>query len=204
MKLRQGRVTGQVDFDSHTSGIVAATADVINLLTPGWVSGREYRPPTGPELVTALGATLPTDDTAAADTAQIAEFAGYVRRLRQVFELVAGGAGDVDAACEITNGLLRDSGAIPVLARHEDKPWHLHFHPLDAGWARSWAGPMTVAVATVLGSAAWDRLGVCSAPGCEAVYVDTSRNGAKKFCDTACQNRVKAAAFRERHRTAAP
>jgi predicted RNA-binding Zn ribbon-like protein len=31
------------------------------------------------------------------------------------------------------------------------------------------------------------------------VYVDTSRNGSKRFCSTACQNRVKAATFRERH-----
>jgi predicted RNA-binding Zn ribbon-like protein len=30
--------------------------------------------------------------------------------------------------------------------------------------------------------------------------VDTSRNGTKPFCTTACQNRVKAAAFRARQR----
>jgi predicted RNA-binding Zn ribbon-like protein len=28
--------------------------------------------------------------------------------------------------------------------------------------------------------------------------VDTSRNGTRRFCSTACQNRVKAALFRER------
>jgi hypothetical protein len=31
------------------------------------------------------------------------------------------------------------------------------------------------------------------------VYVDTSRNGTRRFCSTSCQNRVKAAAFRARH-----
>jgi predicted RNA-binding Zn ribbon-like protein len=182
---------------------VAATVDVINLITPARVSGRDYHAPEGADLVAALAAALPADDTAAAAPAEIAEFVGYVRTMRRVFELLDGGAGDIDAACELTNTLLRDSGAIPVLARHNDQPWHLHFHPLDAGWARSWVGAMATALARVLGSPAWDRLGVCSAPGCDAVYVDTSRNGAKKFCDTTCQNRVKAAAFRERHRASA-
>ena len=52
----------------------------------------------------------------------------------------------------------------------------------------------------VLGSSAHDRLGVCSASACDRVYVDVSRNGTRRFCSIACQNRVKAAAFRERQR----
>lgn len=43
------------------------------------------------------------------------------------------------------------------------------------------------------------RLGVCTAERCDRVYVDTSKNGTRRFCSTACQNRVKAAAFRARH-----
>ncbi|MFC6935784.1 CGNR zinc finger domain-containing protein [Actinomadura yumaensis] len=35
-------------------------------------------------------------------------------------------------------------------------------------------------------------------PHCDRVYVDTSRNGTRRFCSTACQNRVKTAAFRAR------
>jgi predicted RNA-binding Zn ribbon-like protein len=42
------------------------------------------------------------------------------------------------------------------------------------------------------------RLGVCAAPRCELVFVDISRNGSRRFCGTACQNRVKAAAYRAR------
>jgi predicted RNA-binding Zn ribbon-like protein len=43
-----------------------------------------------------------------------------------------------------------------------------------------------------------DRLGVCSAESCDRVFVDTSRNGTRRFWSTACQNRIKAAAFRHR------
>ena len=50
----------------------------------------------------------------------------------------------------------------------------------------------------VLGGDLYDRLGVCTAPRCDRVYVDTSRNGTRRYCSTSCQNRVKTAAFRAR------
>jgi predicted RNA-binding Zn ribbon-like protein len=53
----------------------------------------------------------------------------------------------------------------------------------------------------VLGSEFNDRLGVCTAPHCDRVYVDVSRNGTRRFCSTACQGRVKTAAFRARTRS---
>ena len=60
------------------------------------------------------------------------------------------------------------------------------------------AGPQAVplACAVVLGGDLYDRLGVCTAPRCDRVYVDTSRNGTRRYCSTSCQNRVKTAAFR--------
>ncbi len=42
------------------------------------------------------------------------------------------------------------------------------------------------------------RVGVCTAPRCDRVYVDTSRNGTRRYSSTSCQNRVKTAAFRAR------
>jgi predicted RNA-binding Zn ribbon-like protein len=65
--------------------------------------------------------------------------------------------------------------------------------------SRGWAAGCAIGLAFVIGGELYDRLGVCTAPHCDRVYVDTSRNGSKRFCSTACQNRVKAAAFRERH-----
>ena len=65
--------------------------------------------------------------------------------------------------------------------------------------AVGWAAGCATGLAVVLGSEFHDRLGVCTAPRCDRVYVDTSRNGTRRYCSTACQNRVKAAAFRARH-----
>ena len=95
--------------------------------------------------------------------------------------------------------MLAATGAHPELARHDGEPWHVHFHATGpASVATSWAAGCATGLAIVLGGEHYDRLGVCTAPRCDRVYVDTSRNGSRRFCSTACQNRVKAAAFRER------
>jgi predicted RNA-binding Zn ribbon-like protein len=188
-----------VDFGSHTSDVVASAVsavsavNAVNLLTPGLSGGRPYPGSAEPgELMAVLRSThLPSES-------EVSELRGYARRINAVFHAVD--AGDLDGACVSVNELIADTEAAPVLARHGDEPWHLHFHAVDAPWARARAAPMATALAIVLGGPMAQRLGICSAPSCDRVFVDTSRNGTKRFCTTACQNRVKAAAFRARQR----
>ena len=98
------------------------------------------------------------------------------------------------------NAMLDDTAARPALERHDGEPWHLHFHSADeTSMVKGWQAGCATGLAIVLGGELYDRLGVCTAPHCDRVYVDTTRNGSRRFCSTACQNRVKAAAFRERH-----
>jgi predicted RNA-binding Zn ribbon-like protein len=190
-----------VDFDSHTSDVVTATVAAVNVVSPGHARGRPYVPPTGHELAEQLAEAL-SPGTRRSDivpsAVQAAELAAYLDDLRAVFQLLD--ANDLDAACRRVNDLLGVTGAIPVLSHHDGEPWHLHFHAPDAPWALGWAGSMATALAMLLGSSAHDRLGVCSAAACDRVYVDVSRNGTRRFCSIACQNRVKAAAFRERQK----
>lgn len=193
-------MTGQVDFDSHTSGVVLATVAAVNVVTPGMAHGRPYQPPSGHELADELAEALSPgarrDMVPSVD--QAAELAAYLDDLRAVIARVD--AADLDDACRRVNDLLGVTGATPVLSRHDGQAWHLHFHAPEAPWAVGWAGSMATALAMVLGSTAHDRLGVCSATACDRVYVDVSRNGTRRFCSVACQNRVKAAAFRERQK----
>lgn len=195
--LTQMGVTGQVEFDSHTSDVVEYAIAVINEVTPGERHGRPFPAPTGDELVKAVRDVLPefrpSDVPTAADVAELAEWAG---RLRHIIELVD--TGDLDTACTELNQVMREAGSIPTLSRHDGEPWHLHFHSADAAWALSWAASMATGLAVVLGNSVVERLGLCNAPSCDRVYVDVSRNGTRRFCSTACQNRVKAAAFRAR------
>jgi predicted RNA-binding Zn ribbon-like protein len=186
-----------VEFDSHTSDVVEYAVTLVNDVTPGERRGRPFPAPTGEALVAAVRDAVPRARTpdlpSPADAAELARWAG---RLRAVVALVD--AGDVDSACVALNAVMREAGALPTLARHDGEPWHLHFHSADASWAVGWAASMATGLAIVLGNAAVDRLGLCTAPACDRVYVDVSRNGTRRFCSTACQNRVKAAAFRAR------
>jgi predicted RNA-binding Zn ribbon-like protein len=172
---------------------------LVNLLTEGEDRSRKYLPPEGAERVARLGDLLgPSRSKAAFTEAEAQEFGQVAASLRVVFTAVA--AGDVDAAAHRVNDMLVATGAHPTLERHDGEPWHIHFHSADqTSRVKSWAAGCATGLAIVLGGELYDRLGVCTAPHCDRVYVDTSRNGSKRFCSTACQNRVKAAAFRERH-----
>ena len=189
-------MTGQVNFNSHQDAIVVRTADLVNAVTPGYRRGRPYPQPRGADLVAAIAGVLRNADGLDLEGEIPDKLAAYAQRLRTAFE--AAGDGDVDTAAGIVNDLLEDLHPTPYLDHHDGQPWHLHFHGRDDDFADGWAGPCTVALATVLGSEYGERLGVCSAPECDRVYVDVSRNGTRRFCSTACQNRVKAAAHRAR------
>ncbi|GAA5142364.1 hypothetical protein GCM10023340_05710 [Nocardioides marinquilinus] len=187
-------------FDSHLDGVVLAAAALVDVVTPGERRGRPYRPPEGDELTAAIGAALRAGSRRARDPAP-AECAALLevgRAARAVFE--AADVGDLHAAAGAANRLLAAYRPTPELSRHDEEPWHLHFHgPADRD-PSGWGGGMGVALAMVVGSENAERLGVCAAPACDRVFVDVSRNGTRRFCSEACQNRVKAAAHRARQR----
>jgi hypothetical protein len=191
-------MTGQVNFNSHSDAVVAVAAQLVNELTDGERHGRPYAPPQGEDRDAAIieilrrGNRPPFDVTPAEGD----ELAGLAGRLRVVFDAVS--AGDIDTAALQVNRLLEETSAQPRLERHDSQPWHVHFHGTSGTLAGDWAAAGATGLAIVLGSDSYDRLGVCTAPHCDRVYVDVSRNGTRRFCSTACQNRVKAAAFRAR------
>ena len=44
-----------------------------------------------------------------------------------------------------------------------------------------------------------DRIRVCAADDCDSVYIDYSKNGSKRYCDTGnCGNRMNVNAYRRR------
>ena len=196
-KLAARDVTGQVDFNSHTDVVVMVAVGLVNALTPGESRGRAFPPPD--DLVAAategLSASAGHRPITEAEAAELAEVAA---RLRAVFDAAA--LGDQDTAAEVVNRLFDETGARPRLERHDGEPWHLHYHGPGGTMAGDWGASCATGLAHVLGSEFHDRLGVCTAPHCDRVYVDVSRNGTRRFCSTACQNRVKTAAFRAREK----
>ncbi|MFI7617139.1 CGNR zinc finger domain-containing protein [Nonomuraea terrae] len=185
-----------MDFNGHMDTVVRVAVTLVNELTPGERRGRPFRLPEdgGAAATAALRTAYPAYRELG--TEEGAQLAAVAARLRAVFTAVADG--DVDSAATQVNTLLRETQARPMLERHDGEPWHLHFHGSDDTTAGSWAASCATGLAIVLGSEFHDRLGVCTAPHCDRVYVDVSRNGTRRFCSTACQNRVKTAAFRAR------
>jgi predicted RNA-binding Zn ribbon-like protein len=187
-----------VNFNSHVDAVVTVAVSLVNALTPGESGGRSYQPPSGDDLAAAAATALRQGQPSArmVTAGEAADLADTATRLRAVFAAVD--AGMLDVAASQVNVLLAATGARPQLDRHDGEPWHLHFHGSTDSIAQGWAAGCATGLAVVLGTDMYDRLGVCTAPRCDRVYVDVSRNGTRRFCSTSCQNRVKAAAFRAR------
>jgi predicted RNA-binding Zn ribbon-like protein len=187
-----------VNFSSHVDAVVTVAVELVNALTPGEAHGRTYLPPDGEALATLAAEALRSGraDTRDVSPGEATELSDLAWAMRLVFADVA--YGRLDGAAGQVNDLLAQTGARPQLDRHDGEPWHLHFHGPDDGLVTGWAAGCATGLAVVLGSELYGRLGVCTADRCDRVFVDTSKNGTRRFCSTACQNRIKAAAFRAR------
>jgi predicted RNA-binding Zn ribbon-like protein len=119
-----------------------------------------------------------------------------VRRLRlrldRIWETSA------DEAAELVNTLLREASALPQLVKHDGWDYHIHATPAEAPLADRMAVDAAMAFADVIRSRQLERLRVCAADDCDSVHVDLSKNRSRRFCGTACANRVNVAAYRTR------
>jgi predicted RNA-binding Zn ribbon-like protein len=188
-----------MDFASYTGKHVQTAVHLVNHLTPGCRSGRPVPPPvTLAERRTLLQhvADEAGDRWDRLDRSEIEQFGQLAVGLRSVFELAD--QDDVDGAASQVNHLLEEYRARPELSRHDGQAWHLHFHSEDAGAAAGWGAGCATGLAVVIGGGHAGRLGICIASQCDGVYVDTSRNGSRRFCSEACMNRTKVSAFRAR------
>ncbi|MHA6765490.1 CGNR zinc finger domain-containing protein [Streptacidiphilus sp. PAMC 29251] len=189
-------------FDSHMAVLLDAAVSLVNVLTDGEARGKPFTAPRGSDLPAAVDAALPAPIVGPRiiDLPQAAHLARTAIELRRVFEAVGGAR--LDDAAAALNVLLLANGARPQLDRVEGEPWQVHFHGTDDSLAVGWSAGCATGLAMVIGGGSSGRLGVCQATQCDRVYVDTSRNAARQFCSTACQNRAKTAAFRARRAAA--
>jgi predicted RNA-binding Zn ribbon-like protein len=186
-----------MNFTSHYDAPVRLAALLVNGLTDGQSRGRPFRPGpaergrTAAELLGSTGAGVPD-----LSPAEVERLAAYSARLKEVFAAVA--AEDVDRAARQVDLLLQETQVRPAMVKHDEQGWHVHYRGTSGGLAGEWAGLCAAALAVVLSGDGRRRLGLCTAPQCDRVHVDTSYNGSRRFCSTACQSRVKAAAHRAR------
>ena len=116
--------------------------------------------------------------------------------LRSAFELAT-----EREVVDLLNRTLATLRALPQLTDH-DGGWHWHYAPPAAGIADRVAATTAAALLSLIADGGHRRMRRCSAEGCTNVFVDLSRNGARRFCSSrACGNRTHAAAYRARQRT---
>ena len=124
----------------------------------------------------------------------------WAARLREVFEATA--AADKG---RLTDALLVAADCLPRLVSHGGgKPFHFHYAPVETGLAARVRALTAAGLGHVVdgGAGAWLR--VCDRPGCGVAFIDTSRNGRRRFCSVRCANRVNVAIHRQRRRAAEP
>jgi predicted RNA-binding Zn ribbon-like protein len=115
-------------------------------------------------------------------------------RLRALWEA------DEDTVAAEVNRMLREAGALPQLVTHDGWGYHLHATPSDAPLADRIAVEAAMALSDVVRAQQLDRLRLCEVKDCGDVFVDLSKNRSRRYCSTACANRINVAAFRARRR----
>ncbi len=128
------------------------------------------------------------------DEAELAEVRALRPVLRRYWEL-----GEDGVAAEV-NRVLREGRVLPQLVTHGEWGYHLHATDPDAPLADRMAVEAAMAMVDVVRQGELDRLRVCGADDCADVVVDLSKNRSRRYCGTACANRVNVAAFRARRR----
>jgi predicted RNA-binding Zn ribbon-like protein len=180
-------MTGQVTLDSYVDAGVLVALDLVN--EPSLEEGGRA----------ALARLLERDPASVAQLRRrdVPGFVTLATDLRRVFEDLD--ARDLPAAAARLNRLLARHPAHPHLAIEQGR-FRLHHHPMRAAVVPMWTAICAEAIARQVGAGHAERFGRCEAPGCGRVFFDESKNATRRFCSTTCQNRVKAAAFRERQR----
>jgi predicted RNA-binding Zn ribbon-like protein len=128
------------------------------------------------------------------DRRELEEVRALRPRLRRLWKL------DADGVVTDVNRMLRNAHALPQLVQHGEWDYHLHATPPHAPLADRMSVEAAMAFVDVIRQQALDRLRVCDADDCHDVLVDLSKNHSRRYCSTACSNRVNVAAFRARQR----
>jgi predicted RNA-binding Zn ribbon-like protein len=174
-------------FAHDTTAALVLAADLVNIeelldieALDGWLDKHEV---------------IPRPRTAAADLVAILALRP---RLRAVWQ--AARVSGTDQVAGLINDLLRGADARPWLVDHGGGfGWHLHATDPDALLEHRIAAQVAFAFAELVRVRETERLRQCEAPGCEAVFMDLSKNRSRRYCDTGnCGNRQHVQAYRAR------
>lgn len=180
-----------MDFTHYSEEASAIAVDLVNSL--GSWSGFEYLPDAGAVsgFLHDHGLTSPRS----VSKREIDNIHMLRSRLAAAFM-----ASHEKTSVTILNELLDEVGTHPQLSDHDGDGWHLHYVPAGETVSQRLTAIAAMGLATVIAEHGFKRLGVCSADECRDVYVDTSRNKSRRYCDDSCSSRMNVAAYRARQK----
>ncbi|MGH3670011.1 MAG: CGNR zinc finger domain-containing protein [Pseudonocardiaceae bacterium] len=126
------------------------------------------------------------------DDDQASRLLGWAAQLAPCF-----GTDHVHEQCRMVNDLLAMAASKPYISLHDGRP-HLHYRSRDDDLVSRVRAITIAGLAYVICFAGGSRLGRCARAGCARVFVDTSRNGRRRYCTLRCAN--TAAVRRHRRR----
>jgi hypothetical protein len=175
-----------VDYDTYGSGAVELAIDLANadLEESGAVEGFLT---AHAEWFAAGTGLRPSerDGAKVRGTAQLIRAVAVATTQAQVIERL--------------NELLALARPRPYATDH-DGELHLHYARPDSPALEQLTTTVAMGLSQVVVQHGWQRLGVCSAEGCDNVYVDTSRNASRRYCSNTCASRSTVAAYRARRK----
>jgi predicted RNA-binding Zn ribbon-like protein len=176
-----------VDYDTYGSGAVELAIDLANAQLEGADGVRDFL--HGHADWVSPGTPLELSDR---DAATLARVSAAVRGVAL--------GGSQPEVVERLNALLARAHPRPYATDH-DGELHLHYAKPDAPLLEQLTTTVAMGISQVVVQHGWQRLGVCSAEGCDDVYVDTSRNASRRYCSNTCASRSTVAAYRARRKT---
>lgn len=170
---------GLMQFNTYGGTAAQLAAALVNL--------DDFRPA---RLTTLLGQHEIVRPSASARQAE--EIAEWASMLSEAF------GADPSRQVSAVNHLLEMAASRPYVSTHDGNQPHIHYVSDDADLVARVRATTAGGLTAALCYAGGDRLGRCERAGCNIVFVDTSRNGRRRFCSLACANRVNVAAHRAR------
>ena len=125
----------------------------------------------------------------------------FQKDLRKAFE--ASADDDAQGVVDVLNSLLERHPITPRIADRDLAHLHIHVANRAASVADLLIGEALLGLANLVCDLGPTRLGICAAPPCTQVYVDTSPNQSRRYCSERCSSRANVAAYRARQRAAA-
>ncbi|MFE0375213.1 CGNR zinc finger domain-containing protein [Streptomyces inhibens] len=126
--------------------------------------------------------------------ADVEGFRRWRDRLARAFR-----SGDSAEQCSAVNDLLVEATIRPWVTTHDGLQPHLHFVPDSADVLSRVKAVTAGGLAFVLCWEGGARLGRCMRSECSRAYVDTSRNGRRRYCTARCGNTEAVMRHRSRH-----